>query len=136
MRRIAQVSVIFVFSLLVCLTDRSFSQSQPVKKSDYSGQACQVGIASWYGGGERLNKYTASGEVFDPEKFTAASYAYPLGTTVVVTNLNNGKSITVKINDRGPNKRLHRLIDLSRAAFAKIACLKSGLIKVKVEVLK
>lgn len=99
-------------------------------------QDCQVGIASWYGGGEKLNKYTANGEVFNPEAFTAASYAWKLGTYVRVTNLSNQKSIIVKINDRGPNKRLGRLIDLTKTSFGQIANLSRGLIKVKVEMIK
>lgn len=92
------------------------------------------GLAFWYGGGEKLNKYTASGEVFDPEGLTAASWDHPLGTYLKVTNLVSGYEVIVKINDRGPARRLGRLIDLSRRAFSEIAPLKEGLIKVKVEV--
>jgi len=96
----------------------------------------EIGTASWYGSGnpkERLNEFTASGERFNPEDFTAATYNYPFGTKLRVTNLSTGKSVVVKVNDRGPNRRLNRVIDLSRAAFAKISMLKHGLIIVKVE---
>jgi len=93
-----------------------------------------TGLASWYGGGERLNKYTASGELFDPEGLTCAAWDWPLGAYLRVTNLGNGYSIVVKCNDRGPAKRLHRLIDLTRRAFSEIADLREGLIKVQVEV--
>jgi len=92
-----------------------------------------IGLASWYGGGEKLNKYTASGEVFDPEAPTCAIWDVPYGTYLKVTNLGNGYWILVRVNDRGPAKRLGRLIDLSRRAFSEIASLKEGLIKVKVE---
>ena len=90
-------------------------------------------IASWYGGGEKLNKHTANGEVFTPEKMTCASWHYPFDTLLKVTNLSNGKSVVVRVNDRGPNKRLGRAIDLSREAFRKIANLNQGLIEVKIE---
>ena len=93
-----------------------------------------IGLASWYGGGEKLNKYTASGDVFDPEALTCAVWAVPFGTYLRVTNLGNGCSVLVKVNDRGPAKRLGRLLDLSQRAFSEIAPLKEGLIKVKVEV--
>ena len=92
------------------------------------------GLASWYGGGEKLNKYTASGEVFDPEALTCAIWNPPFGTYLRVTNPVNGYSVLVRVNDRGPALRLNRLIDLSRRAFSEIAPLKKGLIKVEVEV--
>jgi rare lipoprotein A len=74
--------------------------------------------ASWYGG--KFNgRHTASGEVFDQNKFTAASRTLPLGTKVLVKNPANGKSCTVVINDRGPFVK-GRDIDLSRGAAQKI----------------
>jgi len=96
----------------------------------------QIGIASWYGGGEKLNVCTANGEIFDPNDYTAAIWDYPFGTILEVTNLNNDLSVKVRINDRGPNRRLNRLIDLSRAAFKSICPLSQGLCKVKIERLK
>ena len=89
------------------------------------------GPASWYGGGERLGRLTASGERFDPAQLTCASWDYPLGTRVQVTNLASGRTICVRVNDRGPAQRLHRLIDLSRAAFAQLAALDDGVIRVE-----
>ena len=96
----------------------------------------ETGVASFYGNGEKLNKHTANGEVFNPEAMTCASYAYPMGTKLKVTNLKNGKSVIVRKNDLGPNKRLNRLIDLSKGAFQEIADLKDGLIQINVEELK
>jgi len=93
-----------------------------------------VGLASWYGGGEKLNKYTASGEVFDPEALTCAIWDWPLGTYLKVTNLASGYEVIVRVNDRGPARRLGRLIDLTRHAFSEIADPRLGLIKVKVEI--
>jgi len=92
------------------------------------------GIASWAGGGEKLNKLTASGEAFDNHSLTAAIYDIPFGTYLKVTNLANGYSIIVRVNDRGPAKDLGRLIDLTWFAFSKIADPKLGLINVEVEI--
>jgi rare lipoprotein A len=91
------------------------------------------GVASWYGGGERLNVHTASGEVFDPSALTCASWHYSFGTRLEVTNVSTGNSVIVRVNDRGPAKRLHRLIDLSRAAFERIASLDRGLVTVYIK---
>lgn len=93
----------------------------------------QTGIASTYGWGEKLNKHTASGQVFDPNAMTAASYKWPLGTKVRVTDTKTGNSVVVTINDRGPNKRLGRLIDLSKGAWKKLGVGRKGLTNVKVE---
>ncbi len=72
------------------------------------------GIASWYGP-ELQGRQTASGERFDMEALTAAHRSLPFGTRVTVTNLDNGRSVTVRINDRGPFIK-GRIIDLSRRA--------------------
>jgi rare lipoprotein A len=71
---------------------------------------------------------TASGETFDPEALTAAHKTLPFNTRVRVTNPNNGKSVTVRINDRGPYVD-GRCLDLSRAAFRQIADLGTGVLK-------
>jgi len=95
--------------------------------------ACRADQASWYGK-EHRGRLMANGHRFDPDKLTAASWAYDLGTKVVVTH--DGRSVLVEITDRGPAKRLveqGRIIDLSRAAFAKLAPLELGLIDVTVK---
>ena len=99
-------------------------------------QAGNENIASWYGGGEKLNTYTASGEVFNSKTLTCASWDYPFNTKLKVTNIATGKSVVVRVNDRGPNKRLGRAIDLTRNAFRKIADTKQGLVPVKIEKIK
>ena len=95
------------------------------------------GLASWYGSGdpsERLNYLTASREPFDPTEKTCASWYYPFGTSLKVTNVKNGKSVLVRVNDRGPNKRfINRKVDLSREAFREIAPLDKGLTVVRIE---
>ena len=83
--------------------------------------------ASWYGE-ELRGRPTANGEPFDPDELTAAMWDVPFGTLIKVHY--HDKSVVVRINDRGPAKRLKRGIDLSRAAFKKLAPLKLGLIQV------
>jgi rare lipoprotein A len=90
----------------------------------------QVGEASWYGPPHQ-GKETASGETFNQNELTAAHPTLPLGTTATVTNLETGKSVKVKINDRGPYVK-GRKIDLSRAAARKLGMTKKGVTKVKI----
>ena len=85
------------------------------------GHIHKTGYASYYGHGTR----TASGERFNPRAYTAASKTLPFGTRVRVTNKRNGRSIVVRINDRGPFVK-GRIIDLSTAAAAAIGMINSG----------
>ena len=91
----------------------------------------QTGLASWYGG-DFQGKTTANGETFDTYDFTAAHKDLPFGTIVTVTNLENGKSVQVRINDRGPFVD-SRIIDLSYAAAAEIGMVESGVAEVRIE---
>lgn len=91
----------------------------------------QVGMASWYGPGFHGRK-TASGERFNQNRLTAAHRKLPLGSEVKVTNLENGRSITVEINDRGPYKK-GRVLDLSKAAAKKLGMVEDGVAKVRIE---
>jgi rare lipoprotein A len=93
--------------------------------------AVETGLASWYGPGFH-GKLTASGEVFNQEKFTAAHRTFPWGSRVRVTNLANGKSVIVQINDRGPAVK-GRIIDLSRAAARALDMVAAGITAVRVE---
>lgn len=93
----------------------------------------QVGVASWYGP-HRQGRLTASGQVFDMRKMTAAHRTLPLMTRARVTNLENGKSVDVVINDRGPAIK-SRVIDLSEGAAKKLGMKKQGLALVRVEAL-
>jgi rare lipoprotein A len=92
-----------------------------------SAKADQVGHASWYA----LHSRTASGEMMNPSGLTAAHRSLPFGTRVVVENLNNGQSVVVRINDRGPFIG-GRIIDLSKAAATSIGMIGSGTAKVRV----
>lgn len=94
----------------------------------------QTGTASWYGR-EFQGKRTASGEKFDMNDFTAAHRTLPFGTVLIVKNLDNGKTVRVKVNDRGPFKD-DRILDLSYAAGKKINMLSTGEATVGIQVLK
>lgn len=89
------------------------------------------GQASWYGPGFH-GKKTASGEIFDQGRLTAAHKTLPLGTKAKVTNLENGNSVEVEINDRGPYVG-DRVIDLSHAAANALGFVESGLTLVRIE---
>lgn len=93
----------------------------------------QVGTASWYGPGFHGNR-TSSGEVYDQYDLTAAHQTLPLGTRVAVTNLQNGREVEVRINDRGPFAK-DRAIDLSYAAARSIGMIGPGTALVRIEVL-
>lgn len=90
----------------------------------------QTGMASWYGP-KFHGRRTASGEVFNMYQLTAAHRTLPLGSWVHVTNLENGQSIQVRVNDRGPFVR-GRIIDLSYAAARTIGMVKQGVVRVHV----
>lgn len=94
----------------------------------------QTGIASFYGG-KWHGRRTANGEIFDTYKLTAAHKTLPFNTRVRVTNLSNGKSVMVRINNRGPYSK-GRIIDLSQAAFSAIENTRKGVTKVKLEIVK
>ncbi len=87
----------------------------------------QCGKASWY----KLGGTTASGERADPNELTAAHRTLPFGTLVDVTNLSNGKTITVRINDRGPYSK-GRVIDVTYAAAKKLGFIRKGVTRVHV----
>jgi len=98
------------------------------------GSHTEKGKACWYGP-EYQGKPTASGEAFDMNKLTAAHRKLPFNTIVLVKNLENGRTVKVRINDRGPWTR-GRLIDLSKAAAAEIGMISAGVAPVRIEVLK
>jgi rare lipoprotein A len=89
------------------------------------------GEASWYGPGFH-GQQTASGAEFDQGKLTAAHPELPFGTQVIVTNLENGRKVKVKINDRGPSAE-GRIIDVSKEAARKLDMISDGSAKVRIE---
>ena len=93
----------------------------------------QYGLASWYGR-ERHGRRTASGEIFDTYQLVAAHRTAPFGTYALVTNLTNGRTVQVRINDRGP-AIAGRLVDLSYAAARQLDMVQVGVARVKIELL-
>lgn len=94
----------------------------------------QKGLASWYGA-DFHGKRTSNKEIYNMYSMTAAHKTLPFGTYVKVTNLDNGRSVVVRINDRGPFVK-GRIIDLSYAAAKKLGMSSEGVVPVKVKVLK
>jgi rare lipoprotein A len=98
----------------------------------------RIGLASYYGKGLQ-GKKTADGERFDKNDISAAHPTYPLGTRMRVTNLRNGRSINVRVNDRGPtkpNRDKGVIIDLSEEAARELGFARQGKTRVKTEVLE
>jgi rare lipoprotein A len=94
----------------------------------------QTGYASWYG--SENGRATASGERFNPHALTAAHRHIPFGSIVRVTNRNNGLSVDVRINDRGPWAGGSRIIDVSSAAADALQMKKSGIVPVELEIIE
>ncbi len=93
-----------------------------------------TGTASWYGG-KFIGRKTANGEIFTSQSLTAANKTLSFGTRVIVTNLNNNRSVIVRINDRGPYVG-DRVIDLSYAAAKAIDMIGTGTAPVRLEIVK
>lgn len=94
----------------------------------------QVGLASWYGDAF-AGKRTASGERFDPRRYTAAHRKLPFGTWIEVRRVDTGRSVRVRVNDRGPNGRAsHRIVDLSRKAAEDLDMIRAGVVRVELRI--
>ena len=113
--------------------DRFIREMPSAPKGLHQLAAAYTGQASWYGPGFYGNR-TASGEILRPGAYTAAHRSLPFGTRVKVTNLNNGRTTVVRINDRGPYSG-GRIIDLAHGAASDLGVTASGTATVKLEVL-
>src|ERR1700679_279974 len=102
-----------LFLAALAITPPCSAEAAPIKEQP-SPHRVQIGDASWYGSHHQGHR-TASGEAYDPQSLTAAHPSLPLDSTVRVTNLKNGRSVDVRVNDRGPFKS-RRVIDLSAKA--------------------
>ena len=122
---------LFLLILLAACAPRT----RPATPTSAPGSATffQDGTASWYGP-NFIGRPTANGEIFDPSQLTAAHQTLPFDTLVRVTHLDNGRSVVVRINDRGPFVG-RRVIDLSRAAAERIDMIGSGTARVRLELL-
>jgi hypothetical protein len=123
---------LLVTGLIASCTSRP---AAPPPTAPYSvpSLSIQYGLASWYGR-ERHGRRTASGEIFDSTQLVAAHRTAPFGTSALVTNLTNGRTVQVRINDRGPAV-VGRVIDLSYAAARQLNMVHVGVTRVKVEFL-
>src|SRR4030043_546533 len=125
------------FLLLACASRRPVPVERRIPPSEQktvtkeAAQAVQYGIASWYGK-DFHGKPTSSGEVYDMYQLTCAHNTFPLGTMVMVTHMENGKSVELKVNDRGPFVK-DRIIHLSYAAAPLVELYEKGTAYVKVE---
>lgn len=107
----------------------------PPKRVAVSTGDTTRGFAVWYGGGHHGGP-TASGERYNKRAMTAAHRTLPMQTRVRVTNTKNGRSVVLRINDRGPyGKKRERIIDVSEAAAEKLDMIEAGVVPVTVEVL-
>jgi len=133
--RSLQVSIIVVLGILV-LT--GCGMSKETLDADYAStenaKAIENGVSSWYGPNFH-GKLTANGEIYDMDGITAAHRTLPFGTILLVENLDNGKTVQVRINDRGPYAK-NRIIDLSRGAAERIEMIGPGTARVRLYLLE
>jgi rare lipoprotein A len=135
-RRPSGALLLFLFLEVACASRAATRPvSKPVPPSDAISGWSEDGLASWYGGDDGFEgKPTASGEIYDSSKMTAAHRDLPLGTLVRVMNLDNGKTVDVRINDRGPF--IHgRVIDLSQEAARRLDLIGPGVGPVRIVIL-
>ena len=125
--RIVSRATLIVCSLLLLV---GCSSTRAIRSTREPGFV-STGIASYYGR-DHHGRTTASGQIFDMNKLTAAHRTLPFGEKVRVTNLSNNRNVTVTINDRGPYAK-GRIIDLSLAAARKLDMIKAGTAKVRLE---
>ena len=125
---------IISLTLLAMNMQPALAQRKPGSSGSLTIDSVQYGIASYYSDAF-VGRKTASGEVFSQEKMTTAHNSLPLGTWIRVTNLRNGREVEVKVNDR-LHHRNKRLLDHSRSAAGKLGYLKSGITRVKLDVIR
>jgi rare lipoprotein A len=124
------VALAALVAILVLLPSHTAEPSRPLQ--------VQNGLASYYGPGFHGHE-TASGRIFDQRAMVAAHRTLPLGTVVRVTNLENGRMVTLRVIDRGPYGRNYRkgtIIDVSKGAARRLRFIRDGLVRVRVEVVK
>lgn len=124
--KLRMIGFVVVASLLWINPMPAATQAAKAQGKDKKFKTKYIGTASWYGEKHQGRKM-ANGKRFDRHKLTAASWYFPLGTTVRVENVKTGESVVVTITDRGPNLRLHRILDLSEAAAERLGYVGEGL---------
>lgn len=124
--------VVAIGGTIAACSSRQITPSEP-QSLTRSSRTSVIGVASWYGPGFNGHR-TSSGEVYDQARLTAASTLFPLGTQLLVTNLDNGRSVEVRINDHGPYVK-NRGIDLSHEAARALGILGPGTARVRMDVI-
>jgi len=129
------IGIITVSTLLVgCVASPRFTSERFSHETNEPSSFAEEGVASYYA--EEFNgRQTSNGETYDMNEMTAAHQTLPFNTRVRVTNIENGKSVIVRINDRGPFKD-DRIIDLSLAAAKSLELIGTGTAKVRLEVVE
>jgi rare lipoprotein A len=131
--RVAFTAVLaMVFTIAIAACTSKTSPEHPVVHHPVTSSGMQRGLATFYADPQQ----TASGERFDKHKLTAAHRTLPFGTRVRVTNTHNGRTVEVRINDRGPFGHADRIIDLSEEAARQLGMLDAGVVPVTLEVVK
>jgi rare lipoprotein A len=128
------LAIILLLQVMMCVHAQSPADS--IRRLNRKAPLAMIdtGVASYYHS-KFQGRITASGDLYDQNKMTAAHNRLPMGTMIKVTNLRNKRSVIVKVNDR-LHHRNKRLVDLSRAAAIKLGYIGRGITRVKVEVLK
>lgn len=133
--RLSHLALLSALAMSGCTQKDSGGENKPTPQEPSSSitkpMNKEVGEASWYGPGLQ-GKETANGETFDQKQLTAAHPTLPMGTKAKITNLENGKKVDVRINDRGPFVG-DRVIDVSKAAANKLDMQEDGTTQVKIE---
>ena len=124
-------ALIVAAALAACQPTPPLPPPSPPPAAAGAPRYIEVGMASWYGPGF-AKKRTADGERFEPNALTAAHRLLPLNSFARVTNLENGKSVVVRINDRGPYAP-GRILDLSSRAARELGMKKDGVARVRIE---
>jgi len=127
-------SIFIMVVLALGFKTQAYGDSPATQPAGVRSATMETGLASYYGA-KYHGRPTASGELFNRNELTAAHPWLAFGTRVKVTHLVNGKSVTVRINDRGPFVQ-GRVIDLSEAAANELQMVKSGLAAVKLEIVE
>lgn len=116
-----------------CRTNKPYKIKDKIYIPQQHYELKEIGMASYYGIADKFHgKRTANGEIFNAHKYSAAHRTLPLPCIIKVTNLNNNKSMLVRVNDRGPFAK-DRILDLSEAAAKKLGFHRHGYTKVKIE---
>lgn len=131
--------IVYTTLLALIMSIAPFGKAHKYAEPLPSSRTLKMGKASWYSRhSPGINITTANNETFDDTAMTCAMWGVKFNQKIRVTNLDNGKSIIVRVNDRGPHKRFvqsGRVIDLTMAAFKKISPSPKGIINVQVELL-